>query len=393
MARVSCLPRGPLRSLPALILVLLLISTTGFVAPPVTGATPSAATDLLPVEELERVLGHSQFELHSPGALLYVAAPDRGAWYSARGLADVAAGRYAEAGTRFRIASITKSFVAVVTLQLVQEGWLELDQSVEYWLPGLIPGGHSISVRQLLNHSSGLPNYLTHGFVKRVRSAPHHTWNPYELIGEALRYPHRFAPGEVGRWEYSNTNYIVLGLIIERVTGNSLDFEIRQRIVEPLQLWQTSFALPQVSDAGLMRGYVGPHDYTDINMSFAWSAGGMESSTADLGRFAAALYGGKLLDETTLARMIHDVGGMGIWGARDTHYGLGSIQRSFPAGAGRVLARGHTGALVGYRSAMWHFPDSGVVIVAALNRFESDPDYLVERVLDSLVRHGVITVP
>ncbi len=392
MPQPASLLRQWRRLLPTLALVLFLVFASGTIAPPLRAA-PTPATGLLPVAELERILGHAQLELNSPAALLYVAAPDRGAWYSARGLADVATGRPATATSRFRIASVTKSFVAVVTIQLVEEGWLAYDQSVEDWLPGLMPGGHSISVRQLLNHSSGMPNYLTHNFVKRVRRYPQHNWNPYELIGEALRYPHRFAPGEAGRWEYSNTNYILLGLIIERATGNSLDHEIRHRIIEPLQLWQTSFAPPHTSDGGLLRGYVGPHDYTDINMSFAWAAGGMESSTADLGRYVAALYGGHLLSEASMARMIHDVGGMGIWGARDTHYGLGSIQRSFPAGAGRVLARGHTGALVGYRTAMWHFPESGVVIVAALNRFESDPDYLIERTLDSLVRHGVVYVP
>jgi D-alanyl-D-alanine carboxypeptidase len=392
MLKPASLPRQWRRLLSTLALVLFLVLASGMIAPPLRAA-PAPATGLLPVEELERILSHARLELNSPAALLYVAAPDRGAWYSARGIADVATGRSALATSRFRIASVTKSFVAVVTIQLVEEGWLSLDQSVEHWLPGLVPGGHSISVRQLLNHSSGMPNYLTHSFVKWVRNHPEHNWNPYELVGEALRYPHRFAPGEPGRWEYSNTNYILLGLIIERVTGHSLDHEIRHRIIEPLQLGQTSFAPPHIRDGGLLRGYAGPHDYTDINMSFAWAAGGLESSTADLGRYAAVLYGGQLLSEAGLARMIHDVGGMGVWGARDTHYGLGSIQRSFPAGAGRVLARGHTGALVGYRSAMWHFPESGVVIVAVLNRFESDPNYLVERTLDSLVRHGVVYVP
>jgi D-alanyl-D-alanine carboxypeptidase len=119
----------------------------------------------------------------------------------------------------FGIASISKLFVATVSMQLVQEGWLSLDQTVEQWLPGLIPHGDQISVRHLMNHTSGLPDYLDEPFAEAALADRSRVWAPRELVASALE---RRPITAIGRWRYANTNYVLLGLIVEQVTHNSL---------------------------------------------------------------------------------------------------------------------------------------------------------------------------
>ncbi|NTU81445.1 MAG: beta-lactamase family protein [Chloroflexales bacterium] len=343
---------------------------------------------------LDTTLEVARREVASPGALLYVALPGGGVYSGARGLADVAAGTPLAQGTRVRVASLTKPFVAVVALQLVQEGWLLLDHSVEHWLPGLVPGGERITVRQLLRHTSGLPDYLDDGILGRARRAPEHVWSPQELVAEALRQRRLFAPGAPGRWAYSNTNYILLGLIIERVTGHPLDLELRQRIFEPLGLRGTALAPPSADPGDLAHGYVNGRDYTALNMSVAWAAGGITSTVEDLGVFARALLGGALLRPETLDAMLACEGTGGAWGIADMAYGLGVMRRTLPPTAGLppevLLALGHTGALAGYRAALWHLPRGGVTVVAVFTRFEADPNRLVVRALETLAAGGAL---
>lgn len=346
---------------------------------------------------LHSVLDASRVSLGAPGALLFVAGPGIGAFQSASGVADKASGAPLNPTARVRIASLSKTFVAVVALQLVQEGWLSLDHSVEHWLPGLIPGGEQITVRQLLQHTSRLPDYLNDGMVKRARSDPDRVWSPRELVAEALRRTPRFPAGVPQRWNYSNTNFIVLGLIIERVTGNSLDLELRQRIIEPLGLRDTSLAPPTADPGDLARGYVRGRDYTEVNMSVAWAAGGIISTVSDVGAFMQALFDGALLRPEMLEIMQQwQPAARNLEGA-DLAYGLGLMRRTLPNAAGLApdsrLAIGHTGALAGYRIAAWHLPASDITIVAALTSFEAQPNVVAVRTLETLVTQGVLRAP
>ena len=157
---------------------------------------------------------------------------DRAARSFAAGVGDIATGAALRPAAQFRIGSITKTFVATVVLQLVGEGRLRLDEPVAQRLPGLLSNGHRITVRQLLNHTSGLPDYtedpeLFAGIVKN------RVWAPRELVALAEKHPQLFAPGSA--WKYSNTNYIVAGLLVEAVTGHSLARELERRIFSPLQ--------------------------------------------------------------------------------------------------------------------------------------------------------------
>lgn len=379
-------------------LVLLLgLLLLGSALPP--AAVPARAQNPTPAlaAALDSVLEASRASLRSPGAALYVAGPGIGAYSGAAGVADQASGAPLTPAHQVRIASLTKPFVAVVAMQLVQEGWLRLDHSVERWLPGLVPGGERISVGQLLRHTSGLPDYLSGGIVGRARRDPARVWTPQELVAEAVSRPRLFAPGAPGRWAYSNTNYILLGLIVERVTGNALDAELRQRIIRPLGLRDTMLAPPTAEPGAIARGYVRGKDYTVLNMSVVWAAGGMNATVSDVGVFLRALLGGALLSPETLAAMQQWSGTGGAMGAPDLVYGLGLMRRTLPAAAGLSretrLAIGHTGGLAGYRIVAWHLPARDITIVAALTAYEPDPNVVVVRALETLVTQGVLPAP
>jgi len=270
-------------------------------------------------------------------------------------------------------------------MQLVQEGWLSLDQTVEQWLPGLIPHGDRISVRHLMNHTSGMPDYLDEPFAEAALADRSRIWAPRELVASALE---RRPSTTIGRWRYANTNYVLLGLIVEQVTHNSLARELHQRIIDPLGLQHTFVAPDDPLPGNLAHGYEGRRDETmGRDMSFAWGSGNIISSVEDLGRFAAALFGGTLLRPESLAAMQTFIGTRG-WDSPDLTYGLGMMQIVLPA-AQPALARGHTGALIGYRSALWYLPGSGIVIAVALNQLTADPNSVAIKVLDTLRAHGV----
>ncbi|MFD3706789.1 serine hydrolase domain-containing protein [Nocardia sp. NPDC058658] len=249
--------------------------------------------------------------------------------------------------SRFRIGSITKTFVATVVLQLVDEGKVDLDGSIAAQLPDPIPGGERITVRQLMNHTSGLYDYMKEPGMStnrwrgddRFRS---HT--PRDLLATTVRHDPYFAPG--ARFRYSNTNYIALGLLIEHVTGHRYGDEIRDRILAPLRLTATSVPGndPGIPEPALtahrdIEG-VGRVDVTEMNPSLDWAAGEMLSTTADLDAFFAALLDGRLMSPAALDRMRETVPmGMGF------HYGLG-LQRFGPPCGDDLW--GHGGELLGY---------------------------------------------
>lgn len=337
---------------------------------------------------LDHALHEGRHALGAPGATAFVEVPGIERWSGASGVANLADGTPMQPDAQLRVASVTKLFVATVALQLVQEGWLRLDQNVEQWLPGLLPDGALISVQMLLQHRSGLSDYLTNGFVEQARRTPERVWTPSELVQQAANHKRLFAAGR--GWSYSNTNYILLGMIIERVTSNSLDHELQARIITRLQLHQTQLAPPTAETAGLARGYVRGQDYTDLNMSVAWAAGGINASAADLARFSQALFWGELLDQERLGLMQQFVS-TGSWGSADLVYGMGLMRRTLPASnlsPEARLALGHTGALCGYRSVLWYLPHSGITIVVLVNQFEAEPNRIVSRILEALAAHG-----
>ncbi|MEV5531028.1 serine hydrolase domain-containing protein [Streptomyces prunicolor] len=284
--------------------------------------------------------------------------PD-GRRYAATGVSDTTTGRAARVTDKFRIASSTKAFVSTVMLQLVGEGRVSLDDTVEHWLPGVVDGngndGNAITVRQLLNHTSGLFNYTADfpeiSSVADFEADRYTTWTPQQLVGIAMRHAPDFAPGT--QWEYSNTNYILAGMIIQKATGHNWQQEVTRRIIRPLGLRDTSAPDTSARIPGQhLHGYSdfgdsGPTiDVTSLNPTAAGSAGAMISTTGDLTRFFSALLGGKLLRPAQLAEMKTTVRAASldpVWpGAR---YGLGLME--IPLSCGGVYYS-HAGDLMGY---------------------------------------------
>jgi D-alanyl-D-alanine carboxypeptidase len=304
-----------------------------------TLAAPASAAKPLNLPALARSLVNAG----APGAIVYVRMPTK-TRSGAAGFADKAAHVTMRASDRYRIASVTKAFISVVVLQLEAEGRLDIDDPVEKWLPGLVPNGAAITLRQLMNHTSGLFDYTAdEAFGNAILTNPARMWLPRELLAYGFAHAPNFAPGT--NWSYSNTNYIVLGLVAEAVAGKPLGQSLQERIFTPLGLTSTSFPLGIELDATFGHGYVKLGDSPLIDVapllgpSFAWAAGGIVSNARDVTTFYKALLTGKLLPAAQLNEMKNPspVG---------STYGLG-ISTSFTA-CGRAF--GHDGNIPGWRN-------------------------------------------
>lgn len=294
------------------------------------------------------------------------------------GLADKATGQLMQPQDRVHIGSITKTFVATVVLQLAAEGRLSLNDSVQKWLPGVISGhGYhpaQITIRQLLQQTSGLRDYSSQlvrsdqaAYTNEPRSKAvqvfAQTWQPQQLVDIALR----LGPPVKG-WLYSDTNYILLGMIIQKVTGHSPITEIRNRILVPLGLHDTSFPLTSRQIPGLhAHGYYGPIDATNLlNPSAAGTAGAMISTVDDVARFYEALLTGRLLPpaqqrELLAAIPVDDPGELFA-----EHYGLGIYRVQLPCGT----AWGHDGGYLGFKTYAYTSPDGSRQAVLVYNDFK-----------------------
>lgn len=293
-------------------------------------------------------------ELVAAGAPGVLAVVDDGqhTWRLSSGAGRLDPRRPLSPAARFRVGSITKTFVATVVLQLVQEGQLRLDDSVERWLPGLVPAGGRISVRMLLNHTSGIFNYTDEpAFIQYLAHHRYSTIPPRRLVQLAVSHPPVFPPGH--GWSYSNTNYILTGLIIEAATGRSVQQLLAHRIFQPLGLSSTEFPTAAVIRGYHSHGYLPadnpflpspdgrPIDVTAINPSWAWAAGAVTSTATDLATFYTALLGGHLLPPALLRAMETTVNVNPVFG-----YGLGLYTQRGPCGT----IWGHDGGVPGFET-------------------------------------------
>jgi len=279
----------------------------------------------------------------APGAIVFVRTP-KGAHSAAAGVAQQQPRVPMRVTDRYRIASVTKSFVATVVLQLASEGKLGLGDSIEHWLPGVVPNGSAITIRQLLSHTSGLFNYIDDPLWQTTELAnPGRAWLPTELLPFAFSHTALFSPG--ANWSYSNTGYILLGLVVEKITGKSVGDVLKERIWDPLGLRATSFPLDLSVSEPFAHGYArlggGPLlDLTPLlHPSFLYAAGQLVSTAADVTTFYSALLKGRLLSAPMLTQMK-----MGT--SVSSVYGLG-LQLTFtPCGR----AYGHEGDFIGWRN-------------------------------------------
>ncbi|MGW1490827.1 serine hydrolase domain-containing protein [Streptomyces sp. NPDC002402] len=367
----------------AVLLSLLAVPAQAASAQPPSAAPLAAATDPAPdLAGLKAVL-RDALAKGAPGAMARI--DDNGTVYRAsEGVADRATGRAISTEDRFRVGSVTKSFSSVVLLQLVGEGRLDLDTSVNTYLPGLLPDNR-ITVRHLLSHRSGLYDYTNDMFDKTVpgfESVRNKVFTLQELVDLSLAKPLTVQPGTA--YDYSNTNFVVVGQLIEKLTGHSLRTEYRHRIIEPLKLRDTFYVHPDTALPGrYTRGYLRPDeagaplvDSTRQTVSWAQSAGAMISSTRDLDTFFSALLKGRLLPAPLLTQMRQWVPVNSTQG-----YGLGLRRRDLSCG---VSVYGHTGTVQGYYTYSFTSKDGSRSITALANTSNnSDVLGVMARTLDA----------
>jgi D-alanyl-D-alanine carboxypeptidase len=303
-----------------------------------------------------------------PGAVVGSMVPGEEELVIRKGLADLETGSAIQTVDKFRIGSITKTFTATLILRLVDEGLLSLDDKLDEYVAG-IPYANKITIRQLCNNTSGLANYGENkDLVASIEKEPHRVWAPSELVDIAISMGQHFPPGE--GWYYSNTNFILLGMIIEKVTGNRLAVEIQQRITEPLGLSYTSLANSPDISGQYSHGYefVGEDDKNLIDRteyldpSIVWGAGAMISNLKDLKIWANALAKGELLSEAAYKEQLTWVDISETHGIAEK-YGLGIFY------LGGLI--GHDGRQPGYDTAMFYLPSRDAIFVVLLNKSEA----------------------
>jgi D-alanyl-D-alanine carboxypeptidase len=318
------------------------------VAVALTAGAPASAS---PAAQAPRRLAAAlRGELHAlvragvPGAVVVVRRGDRTLALAA-GRADLATGEPLRARDRFKVGSITKTVVATAVLQLAGEGRLTLDDPVARWLPGLVPNGRRITIRMLLAHTSGLFDYLEdpRSLAPYVAGDFGFRWTARRLVRIGVSHPPTFPPG--AGWAYSNTGYLVLGLIVERVSGRPLAAVLERRILRPLGLAVTRLPASQGLGHPRAHGYLGAapalQDVTPVSQSLFGAAGGLVSTAGDVARFYRGLLGGRLLPPRLLRAMTATVPR-----APGLAYGLGIARFATPCGP-RI---GHNGAVPGYAS-------------------------------------------
>lgn len=309
-----------------------------------------------------------------PGASLAI-RDENGVWEGAAGFADLDRGLSMQTCHSTRIASVTKPFVAATLLRLVEQGLIDLDQTVAHYLPNeteRLPHAKSITVHQLLNHTSGVHNFLDLEFVLDLINRPSKTWTMNEAYEHALRSKADFAPGD--DWSYSNTNYLLAAWVMEAVSDKKHEAQMAAEIFRPLDLAGTSYRADSFEFDGVVRGYLdlyGDGALVDASDNYANSCvgpdGGMVSTAHDLLVFFDALLAQKtLLSDEMLSEMLPSIPTGELLFPK---YGLG-LELWEEDG---VRGIGHGGHEFGYRTFAYYFPERDVTFVLWFNTSSLNP--------------------
>lgn len=337
-------------------------------------------------------------KLKVPGAQATVLFANGFTWQGAYGWADIKAKRPMTSADLFDVGSITKTFISAEVLWLASQGRLALDDPLSRWLPAY-PGAAAITIRELLSHTSGLADYFDNAKLLGLISAnPAKRWTPQALlpyIGKPL-----FRPGT--DWRYSNTNYLLLGLVVQAVEGRPVEAVLKDRFLDPLGLSQTDLQdavdpAPSAQLGPIAEPYVrtgsGAAAFSDLSDGSGFlpytslatalgTAGAVISTSNDLAHWAAALYGGSVLPSGWLATMLDDQVTRPFHPARD--YALGVEHMTLA----ELTTIGHSGACSGYRASMRYVPALGATVVVLINEDVLDPDVITARLIAAIEHNG-----
>jgi len=311
-------------------------------------------------QRLDAAINQAMSAASIPGAIVGVWGPD-GRYIRTFGVADKTTGAPMNVDMYSRIGSQTKPFTVTAVLQLADQGKLGLDDPIGKYIDG-VPGGNQITLRQLARMQSGLYNYsATTAFQRALFADPRRTFTPQEVLGYAFAQPVVFPPGQ--GFQYSNTNTILLGLVVEKVSGQALPDYIRDHILTPLNMSHTSFPTTSAFPDPHPQGYTDQTvngavaTATDWNPSWAWAAGAMISTLDDMHTWAPALATGKLLSPATQTQRLQTVNAEGL--PQQDGYGLGIFNLD-----GWI---GHNGSLPGYQSVSVYLPVQKRTVVILIN--------------------------
>lgn len=339
---------------------------------------PTLSRDVL-LHHVQARLLELKLEAGFPGVNAAIAFPDRKVHMISVGYSDVEAEKALTPTDRMLAGSIGKTFVAAITLQLVEAGQVSLDDRIEKWLgkePWFerLPNARALTLRMLMNHTSGIPEHvLNKDFIKVLREQPDKVWRPEELLAFIFDRAPLFAAGH--NWSYADTNYILVGMIFERVTGKTVYAEVERRLLQPLRLQNTVPSDRRVIP-GLIIGYVAANSPFGIagrtivdgkfivNPQMEWTGGGFAATAEDLARWAKELYEAKVFAPATLTKML---AALPARTGRGDKYGLGVQVRESQWG----MSYGHGGWFPGYLSEVEYFPQHKTAIAVQFNTDDS----------------------
>jgi D-alanyl-D-alanine carboxypeptidase len=354
---------------------------------------PASASARLPARTVAAIDAAATAERTSgkvPGLAVSVTVPGRGSYVKAYGVADTSANRDFDVRDHVRIASITKTFTATAILELVDRGKLSLGATISKWVKG-VPGGKRVTVAELLAMRSGLYDYTKDPrFAAAFEKNPLLPFKPLDILPILKRHKPDFAPN--ARTEYADTNYILLGIVLEKVTGLSAESAIKRLVIDPLRLRDTSFPVTARMPTPFATGYFTPptgttagalFNYTSVNPMVAWTAGGMVATLSDLQRWGKALAKGTLLSRRMQARRLR-FGRIPNPGGPRVGYGLGIFQ------IGDWI--GHNGAIYGFNSITMYERRTGAQIAVVANKssnFSSEALDVFVPIADAVVKGSV----
>jgi D-alanyl-D-alanine carboxypeptidase len=369
-------------------------ATTATPAPTCSAATRPAGASSLPALNAQALcrsisgLPNAQ----ATGSLVQVRGT-AGTWTGKSGVGDLRTGRPVPDNARIRIGSITKVFTATVILQLVAEKKIDLEGTVQDYLPGLLPATYdAVTVGELLNHTSGLPSPTLPDGDRWILDHRYDKWTPRQWMDGVAANPMEFTPGT--KQHYLNTNYIVLGMLIEKLTGTSYENAVRERVIRPLGLRHTTLPGDDVRIHGPhAKGYMAVTgddgktrlvDVTEMSQTMTWAAGEIISTTDDLDRFMVALFRGRLLQPAQLEKMFTVPDGVKLFDGDDNPgndqpaaYTMGMSAMKLPGG---VTLYGKTGSRYGYSTGMFATRDLKRRIVVSVNSTTKGDSALIQRI-------------